>query len=133
MPVHAARRLAAYRRQHVVAGRQAHEQRERHQPHAQAEVWGDHGEARDVGVFVVGPLVGAVLAAGEVAEPDVVVDQDEDCTIAGLGVELREVHRWVLTDGENEEGVGQPDKGELSHVAQVDDVGDDAQHSGPER
>ena len=79
-PVVPAHGLAAHGGQDVVAGAQADEERKGHEPDADAKIRRDHGEAGDVDVVVVrGSLVGAGLRVGEVAEPRVVIAEDEDC------------------------------------------------------
>lgn len=75
-------RLGAHRRQDVVACGQADEEGEGHEPDAQAEEGSYLGEAGDVGGVVVGGAgVGSGLKVGEVAEPDVVIDDNEHCAV----------------------------------------------------
>ena len=72
--------LAAHGREGVVAGREADKEREGDQPDAEAKVGGDLGKGGHVGRVVVGRAVdGRLLGGLKVAEPEVVVDQDEDC------------------------------------------------------
>lgn len=79
LPVGSSHRLRTHGGQDIVSGRQTDEQGEWDEPDAQAEVRGNHREARHVGGVVVGgALVRSCLGTREVPEPDVVVDQDED-------------------------------------------------------
>ena len=76
----ARRGLAAHGREGIVARREAHKQREWDQPDAEAKIGGDLGKGGHVGRVVVGRAGdGGLLGALEVAEPEVVVDEDEDC------------------------------------------------------
>lgn len=94
-------RLAAHGGENIVACRQADEQRKRDEPDTDAKVGRNLGEGRDVvgGVVVRGHvLVGALLAVGEVPEPDVMVQQDENCRRAlGLAVFLRSSQAMLPT------------------------------------
>lgn len=76
--VHAPRGLRSHRGQHIVAGRQADKEGKRNQPDAEAKVRCNHGKGRDVGIVVVcSAVIRLDLGIGKVAEPYVMVEQDE--------------------------------------------------------
>jgi hypothetical protein len=84
-------RLGAHCRKDVVASRQTNEEREGHEPHAKPKVRRDLCEAWHVGLVVVrGTLVGARLCIRKVSEPNVMVDQDENCC------ELAKLKAWPV-------------------------------------
>ena len=63
---------------------------------------------------------------GEVPEPEVVVDENENCEKATSERVRVRTGMVMLTAGCNEERVCEFDVGEPAHIAKVYDVGDDA-------
>jgi hypothetical protein len=98
--------LMPHGRQHVVACRQANKERKGDEPDAQSKVGRDLGKGRDVvGRVVVGRhiLDCAVLGTGEVAEPEVMIEKDEDCGRRVVscwtrenGLRRGEWRRWIM-------------------------------------
>lgn len=82
LPIESMGGLSAHGWKDIVACRQTDKERERNEPDAEAKIRSDLGETWHVGLVVVrGPLVGAGLCIGKVSEPNVVVDEHENCVL----------------------------------------------------
>lgn len=137
--------LAAHARQDVFARAEGYEQREGDEPDADAEVGRYLRERGHVGAIVDGGWSAVAVQrrggrrGGEVAEPEEVVYEDQNCFRSGqlschcfpafpasLGKEGK-AGRVRHTAGENEDGVGELDDGEVAQVAHVDGMAGDAE------